>query len=681
MLERKRQEPLDMWLLRWTGTSTLDPPMLPLKDTGRIPQRLFAVLGGRRRRRTDYKLWEEWGVHEPYLDRVILDAAECARLAAIFPHLKPRYEALPLNVMRADVCQVLAVYFFGGLYRDLTVGWARPLKEWLSFDHHVVYGWADNDALFFAARPGDKCVWNVLQHITNIIAYTSHMDKDSDGFDDFADSLTGAGAWADAMQGCRMAVEYSSQQIAFGHTIHHYDSTRWDSKYHSYRSWLSPSWREARPSSAQRYFSIRANEHLMPTRFDMPVVTVSVAQQSSATFGDPFAFGPQNAFDGSLDTAVETQQQHAPYLDFTFARPMNIGTVVQPDSDHLTCVRVYNRHREPGTTSFAEGLSMELFDADGRMIHRVSKGRQVAFDFYLFRLAGMPNTVRRMRLYKNATAVLTFAEVQLYSDHLCRHARRVKVERYEPTSSAELPAVLTMATTLRGRCSSSRAVSPDPSFQYSFCLGNRTASSARDGGQRSVYMVANRTAAVIDGHFVRSMHANGYSVTVLAPTTPKVVQETPPTDAWGREASQPPLPQLENHTLQVKDWCAGTAAGTPCEPFKQFVAAVGKATQPAVLYVDMTADDWERAGVASLLDIAVRSRAELVFASLRLTPHSLRSPTVAQALSALLATHAVVAYHVDPSVSTFDVKGFTVPGELQLTLRLRTNEPERADVE
>jgi hypothetical protein len=293
----------------------------------------------------------------------------------------------------------------------------------------------------------------------------------------------------------------------------------------------------------------------------------------------------------------------------------------------------------------------------------------------------MPNTVRRMRLYKNATAVLTFAEVQLYSDHLCRHARRVKVERYEPTSSAELPAVLTMATTLRGRCASSRAVSPDPSFQYSFCLGNRTASSARDGGQRSVYMVANRTAAVIDGHFVRSMHANGYSVTVLAPTTPKVLQKTPPTDAWRGEASQPPLPQLENHTLQVKDWCGGTAAGTRCEPFQQFVAAVGKVTQPAVLYVDMAADDWERPGLASLLDIAVRSRAELVFVPLRLTPHNLRSPTVAQALSALLATHAVVAYHVDPSVSTFDGKGFTVPGEFQLTLRLRSNEPERGDVE
>jgi hypothetical protein len=131
----------------------------------------------------------------------------------------------------------------------------------------------------------------------------------------------------------------------------------------------------------------------------------------------------------------------------------------------------------------------------------------------------------------------------------------------------------------------------------------------------------------------------------------------------------------------VKDWCGDTPAGTRCEPFQQFVAAVGRATQPAVLYVDMTADDWELPGLASLLDIAVRSRAELVFVPLRLTPHSLRSPAVAQALSALLATYAVVAYHVDPSVSTFDVKGFTVPGEFQLTLRLRTDEPERDDVE
>jgi hypothetical protein len=518
---------IDSYVKRWTGQD-LSTMTLPIADPGHIPRRLFTMWKSKKLSRRLLDAWQVWGSDEP-LGQVVLDDRECSQLAARFPGLKPRYEALPLNVMRADVCRVLAVYFFGGLYRDLDVLWVRPLKEWFSFDDHVVYGWEDREHLcqwFFAARPGDRCLWSVLQHITNIIANASLTE--SIVHEAILD-LTGAGAWTDAMQGCPTPPKYSAEQMQFTNIDHDQPSSCWGC--------MRPDWPEALRlhmgwehawhwPNLRNYFATRADHHLMPFSQDAPVIAIALVAQSSATFGDPFAFGPQNAFDGSLDTAVETQQQHAPYLDFTFARPVNIGTVVQPDSDHLTCVRAYNRHREPGTASFAEGLSMELFDADGSMIHRVNKERRIA-DSYLFRLAGMPNRVRRMRLYKNATAVLTFAEVQLYSDHLCRHARRVKVERYEPTSSAELPAVLTMATTLRGRCSSSRAVSPDPSFQYSFCLGNRTASSARDGGQRSVYMVANRTAAVIDGHFVRSMHANGYSVTVLAPTTPKVVQKTP----------------------------------------------------------------------------------------------------------------------------------------------------------
>jgi mannosyltransferase OCH1-like enzyme len=87
---------------------------------------------------------------------VILDDAECAVLASYYPDLKPRYDGLPLNVMRADLCRVLAIYYFGGYYKDLDVDWRRPLNVWIRPADDVVYVWEDDEHLcqwFFAAKP------------------------------------------------------------------------------------------------------------------------------------------------------------------------------------------------------------------------------------------------------------------------------------------------------------------------------------------------------------------------------------------------------------------------------------------------------------------------------------------------------------------------------------------------
>jgi hypothetical protein len=287
-------------------------------------------------------VWQKWGSDEP-LVQVVLDDRECSQLAARFPRLKPRYEALPLNVMRADVCRVLAVYFFGGLYRDLDVDLVRPLKEWFSFDDHVVYGWEDKNHLcrwFFAARPGDKCLWSVLQHITNIIANVSF---NSFNVHDAALDLTGGDAWTDAMQGCPTPPKYSSKQMTFVNIEHGHPSSCWGCRTSNWFALLKDWVRWLTYSTVQNYLATRADHHLMPFSQDAPVIAIVLMAQSSATFGDPFAFGPQNAFDGSLDTAVETQQQHAPYLDFTFAsacehrhrraarqRPPHVRPRVQP---------------------------------------------------------------------------------------------------------------------------------------------------------------------------------------------------------------------------------------------------------------------------------------------------------------------------------------------------------------
>jgi hypothetical protein len=231
------QEPLDWWFERWTGKPVLDPSMLPLKDTGTIPKRLFMTWKAKALNPQAYDLWEEWGVRERLLDRVVLDDAECARLAEIFPDLKPRYDGLPLNVMRADICRVLAIYYFGGLYKDVDVGWMRPLKDWVNYEDHVAYGWEDDEHLcqwFFAARPGDRCVWNILQHITNIIANTSYIDFNANI--EAVIDITGPGVWTDAMQGCPTPSKYTVNEMKFTNVEHHYASQRWGGK--EYKSWI-----------------------------------------------------------------------------------------------------------------------------------------------------------------------------------------------------------------------------------------------------------------------------------------------------------------------------------------------------------------------------------------------------------------------------------------------------------
>jgi hypothetical protein len=115
---------IDSYVKRWTGQD-LNTMKLPIADPGYIPKRLFATWKSKELPRKAQEIWEVWGTNEPELDRVILDDRECSRLAERFPRLKPRYDALPLNVMRADVCRVLGVYFFGGIYKDLDVAYVR----------------------------------------------------------------------------------------------------------------------------------------------------------------------------------------------------------------------------------------------------------------------------------------------------------------------------------------------------------------------------------------------------------------------------------------------------------------------------------------------------------------------------------------------------------------------------
>jgi hypothetical protein len=376
----------------------------------------------------------------------------------------------------------------------------------------------------------------------------------------------------------------------------------------------------------------------MPTQNELPVVTISMAKQSSVTFGDAFAFGPKNAFDNSLDTAVETKEQDKPYFEFTFAKPMTIGTVVQPDSNHLTGIRVYNRHREPGTNSFTQGLFMELYNEEGKMI-RFSKEKRVA-NFYLFNIAGMPNTVSRVKFYKTVRATLTFSEIQIYSDHMCRHARALILKTSLPTSKPKLPTVFKVATKIKHHCPTTRALSISAAFQYSFCGTVDTVTCA-------AFALSN---VVLDASFLATMHRMECGVTAVGPELPALSE------------------RQDNAKLRryfKTSWCAETSGGSRCAPLQELVNLVGR-SDGSLVYVEMTAQDWTRTD--SLLNVAAEFAAERLFIPLRVNQETIDSPNVLSNLYLLTAKYDIYAYHVNMDAGSFKHHDATYPMEIQLSM-------------
>ncbi len=97
-------------IAKWSGGALFT--VAPLNDTGEIPPRLFVTWKTKSLPSRAQMLLDGWGSKEPELERVVVDDADCAWLAEWFPNLKPRYDALPMNVMRADICRLLLVYYF-----------------------------------------------------------------------------------------------------------------------------------------------------------------------------------------------------------------------------------------------------------------------------------------------------------------------------------------------------------------------------------------------------------------------------------------------------------------------------------------------------------------------------------------------------------------------------------------
>mmetsp|Transcript_34690 Transcript_34690/g.42414 ORF Transcript_34690/g.42414 Transcript_34690/m.42414 type:complete len:417 (+) Transcript_34690:95-1345(+) len=128
---------------------------------------------------------DEWRHREPCFERRVVSDDECRDLAARVlmgetldgsgqnRTFQQAFDDLPSNVMRADVCRYLTIYFNGGIYMDLDVRWAYSLKEWLHEDvEDRVMGVEALDHYcnwIFAAKPFDKCLGGIIDELKRTI--------------------------------------------------------------------------------------------------------------------------------------------------------------------------------------------------------------------------------------------------------------------------------------------------------------------------------------------------------------------------------------------------------------------------------------------------------------------------------------------------------------------------------
>jgi mannosyltransferase OCH1-like enzyme len=182
----------------------------------------------------------DWQVNEPTFERRVATDDECRTLAMEdFPELGALWDRIPLPILRADTCRLLAVYRFGGVYMDLDVKFARPMSEWLNLSSDIVIAREDVYHYcnwFFAARPRHRCVARAIRLITERVE-PSRLNEIRSRDYSFVHYITGPRAFTDGMRGCAEPT-LTGDDMKAGLIIHKYASTEWTDEL--------PSWRDQR---------------------------------------------------------------------------------------------------------------------------------------------------------------------------------------------------------------------------------------------------------------------------------------------------------------------------------------------------------------------------------------------------------------------------------------------------
>jgi hypothetical protein len=411
----------------------------------------------------------EWARKEPHYRYKITTDAECEELSKEFPTLRPRYANLKMNVMKADICRLLVVYKFGGIYRDLDVQHVKPLREWFDHSLPVVYGHEDEHLCqwFFAAHAGNACIRKVIDHVTEAIA---NVSLDFNAHPELVIDSTGPGAFTEGMKGCPTPPTLTVADLDDGQgppPVRRDELEKWLRVVARGAAEAGRLGRHPRPPAERLRQGVPhapAGRALGPVRPGKRGLEVAVTvEQSSHRFGELLRYYPaEHAVDRNLDSFVMTENESNQWWQLNVTDVQGI---------RVTCARVWSKRRLHDI-EFFRNLTLTLYDSDGRSVF-VSAPFGSTDSSVLIRVpeAGRTVPIARMRVARAAGAVL-FSEIEIFSDNECRVARRLAPPRdhqstASPTYEEELIRALRANTY---RCNKQRAVSWEPWMEFSLCL-------------------------------------------------------------------------------------------------------------------------------------------------------------------------------------------------------------------
>ena len=412
----------------------------------------------------------EWRRKEPTFTRHVVNDSECRELAARFPDLLPRYDKLPMNVMRADICRVLAVYYLGGIYMDLDVAWVRPLDHWLDLwvPSGIVTGWETDEHVcnwFFAARSLHPCLKAVLELQTARAGTVSDQSRFKDAFrtnEAIVHEVTGPAVFTlGILSSCPFQPIFSPIGMNSVLIHHLYGSQVWI-KSSSYSSWTRE--RSAvmgrQDSHLDEYQRTPANALFRPPDPADPGLELAVIASSRplpSLTGHIFC-PPEHAVDGDIETYAQTSQQQQSFLELHLNHPLAIpwsasGNVTSSGTTNLesgdggrssatlastlTCLRFYARRDGNTHTFFHLRISLltdggvELFRSQELNTAELSISRVLTLSPTVAHSAlvrdgrGMDVGVSVIRIQKLERGSLGLAEVQIYTDAACQTPRRL----------------------------------------------------------------------------------------------------------------------------------------------------------------------------------------------------------------------------------------------------------------
>ena len=225
-------------------------PTMPTLSCKRAPRPLQPQLIPRQRHviwkdkslpKTAQVLWDSWLRTEPDWEHIIHTDADCLELADRFAALRSNeeeddevrflppshrarakkhyvynfsqvYRDYQLNVMRADVCRVLVVYFYGGLYMDLDVATSSNTGSWWR-----LFSWSVADALLgfetndgrianyiIGAVPRHPCMRWVLESMLRVGQDPFPFNRTTHA----VHLVTGPDCFSNAIKSCRILPSY-----------------------------------------------------------------------------------------------------------------------------------------------------------------------------------------------------------------------------------------------------------------------------------------------------------------------------------------------------------------------------------------------------------------------------------------------------------------------------------------